>query len=39
MLLPAVAIRDDRLEPSAITGANLELDPLAHPDEPSPLSI
>jgi hypothetical protein len=31
MLLAAVPIRHDRLEPSAITGGNSELDPLAHP--------
>ena len=31
MLLPAVAIRHDRLEPSTITGGDLDLDPLAHP--------
>ena len=30
MLLSAVAIRHDRLEPSTIIGANLDLDPLAH---------
>jgi hypothetical protein len=30
MLLAAVAIRHDRLEPSTITGGNLNLDPRAH---------
>ena len=32
MLLATVAIRHDRLEPSAIIGGNLDLDPLAHAD-------
>ncbi len=31
MLLAAVAIRHDRLEPSTIIGGNLDLDLLAHP--------
>jgi hypothetical protein len=31
MLLAAVAIRDNRLEPSTIRGGNFELDPLAQP--------
>jgi hypothetical protein len=31
MLLAAVAIRYDRLEPSTIVGGNLDLDPVAHP--------
>ena len=31
VLLAAVAIRHDRLEPSTIAGANLNFDPLAHP--------
>jgi hypothetical protein len=30
MLLATIAIRHDRLEPSAIIGGNLDLDPLAH---------
>jgi hypothetical protein len=30
MLVTTVPIRHDRLEPSTITGANLDLDPLAH---------
>jgi hypothetical protein len=32
-MFPAVvAIRHDRLEPSTIIGANIDLDPLTHPD-------
>jgi hypothetical protein len=34
MLLAAVAIRHDRLEPSTIIGGNLDLDALAHPGTP-----
>ena len=30
VLLPAVAVRHDRLEPGPIGGANFDLDPLAH---------